>query len=263
MENEILSRSERNKKIYNEVYGSDSFDENEEKYEIEKDHNITSIKEETSEVLSREVYHKNKEYSRFFDNVDDELKTIEQKFDFTSVQVFEENKKDLKDLISKAKKQRNNDDKNTQYNILKRLELDKTQTDIQVEEEFYKTNELVSLKQGINDLEELIQDIESHTTENTFINDKPLSQEEIDFTFNLEQAVKETSNGFRIKEINTLNTNSYEEDLKLNLRDYMNESDEDTLFNKKNEQFVQVLIIVVVIIFIIVMAWAFKSILLK
>jgi hypothetical protein len=84
----------------------------------------------------------------------------------------------------------------------------------------------------------------------------------MEFTFNLEKVVEETSAGFQLNDIDTMETNRYEEDLKLNLSDYMEEEEEEG-FIQKNEQFLQILTIVIVILFVIVAAWALKDLLLK
>ena len=144
------SRSNRNKELYNNIYTYSKYSNIEGIAEIEKSNqvDITKVKEL---LESRENYQKQRKYRRLTNDYHEEEKEpikVSRRFP-----ELEEKNYDIRDVLKEAKENKQPDDKervlkNTQYNILKNIDLKENPK----KEDYYDENDE-------DDLKELIQTI--------------------------------------------------------------------------------------------------------
>ena len=146
--NSSKSRSNRNKKLYNEIYTYDKYSNIEGIAEIEKNNqvDITKVKEL---LKSRDDYQKQRKYRRFAN----EYKEPEEVKSARRFPELEEKNYDIRDILKEARENKEPDDKaralkNTEYNILKNIDLDK---ELNKEDYYDEANE--------EDLKEMIETI--------------------------------------------------------------------------------------------------------
>ena len=161
--NSYKSRSNRNKKLYSDIYTYGKYSNIEGIAEIEKSNqvDITKVKEL---IESRESYKNQRKYRRFSDYKEPEDSSIKVVRSFPEL---EEKNYDIRDVLNEAKENKESDDKervlrNTNYNILKNIDLKK-----ELKKEDYGADE--------EELKELIQTI--HT--NSLLNQKEFTSTDL------------------------------------------------------------------------------------
>lgn len=153
--NSASSRSNRNKDLYNDIYTYSKYSNIEGIAEIEKSNqvDITKVKEL---LESRENYQKQRKYRRLTSDYEEpEKEDVKVTRRFPEL---EEKNYDIRDVLKEARENKEPDDRervlrNTQYNILKNIDLKK-----EVKKEDYTDDE--------DDLKELIQTIHNNSVLN-------------------------------------------------------------------------------------------------
>lgn len=145
------SRSRKNKKLYNDIYTYDNYSNIEGIADIEKNNQVDITK--VRELLeSREKYQRQREYRRFSDYKEKETEPLKTR----RFPELEEKNYDIRDVLKTAMENKEPDDKervlrNTQYNILKNIDLKKEVK----KEDYYEDPE--------EELKELIQTIHENS----------------------------------------------------------------------------------------------------
>lgn len=170
-DSETKRRTSRNEDLYRQIYDSVEYSNIEGVTSIGSTNeiDITKLKEL---LKSREDYQKEKEYRNIVKR--------EKQIEIPMIEEEEERTYDIRDILSKAKNERTDDDnkdrslKNTQYNILKNLNLKKeTPTYPELEKENQELKELIntitstSMLNKLNDQElcfDLFGDLKSNNT---------------------------------------------------------------------------------------------------
>lgn len=152
--NNLKSRSNKNKDLYNEIYTYSKYSNIEGIAEIENSNqvDITKVKEL---LESRENYQKQRKYRRLTNDYKEEEKEpirVPRRFP-----ELEEKNYDIRDVLKEARENKEPDDKervlkNTQYNILKNIDLKK---EIKKEDYFEESPE--------EELKELIETIHNNS----------------------------------------------------------------------------------------------------
>ncbi|MBR2833459.1 MAG: hypothetical protein IKE75_03395 [Bacilli bacterium] len=147
--NKTSSRSSRNKSLYNNIYTYDSYSNIEGIADIEKNNQVDITK--VRELLeSRDRYQKQREYRRFSDYKEPETEPIKTR----KFPELEEKNYDIRDVLKTAMENKEPDDRervlrNTQYNILKNIDLKK-----EVKKEDYYDDPEAELKDLIQTIHE-------------------------------------------------------------------------------------------------------------
>ena len=145
------SRSRKNKNLYNDIYTYDNYSNIEGIADIEKSNQVDITK--VRELLeSREKYQRQREYRRFSDYKEKETEPIKAR----RFPELEEKNYDIRDVLKTAMENKEPDDKervlrNTQYNILKNIDIKKEIN----KEDYYEDPE--------EELKELIQTIHENS----------------------------------------------------------------------------------------------------
>ena len=136
-------RSNRNKNLYSEIYTYDNYSNIEGIADIENGNqvDITKVKEL---LESNNNYQNKRKYRRFANNYKDE-EVVKKSKRFPEV---EDKSYDIRDVLKEAKEKKEPDDKervlkNTEYNILKNIDLDRELN----KEDYYDENNAEDLKE--------------------------------------------------------------------------------------------------------------------
>lgn len=235
-DNNLSNRSTKNRELYKEIQNLDTYTNIEAVSTIEKTNeiDITKVKEL---LKNRENYKKEKKYLQALNKkrnieIEEEKKEME-----------EEKTYDIKDALSEAKNKRKeeteryHDLKNTQYNILKSLQLkDKDYTE---EEELKELIHTITNNSKLNKLSEesgLLDELKSDTMVGDAESIKKIIEEEKnnnveEETMDLDKSFFTSSLGFKPEDFEDL------KDIKHNI--------------KKNNLLIKILLVVIVVIIIL------------
>lgn len=207
--NEGYNRSTKNKNLYKEIQNLDSYTNIEAVSTIEKTNeiDITKVKEL---LKNRENYKKEKKYLQALNKKQDKKEELVKKYEEP------EKSYDIKEVLDKAKierkeeKNRYHDLKNTQYNILKSLQLkDKDYTEEEeLKELIYTITNNSKLNKLANEDSGLLDDLKSDTMVGDADSIKKIIDEEKnnyqDDTMDLDKSFFTSSLGFKAEDFEDL-----------------------------------------------------------
>lgn len=207
--NEEYNRSTKNKNLYKEIQNLDSYTNIEAVSTIEKTNeiDITKVKEL---LKNRENYKKEKKYLQALNKKQDKKEELVKKYEEP------EKSYDIKEVLDKAKierkeeKNRYHDLKNTQYNILKSLQLkDKDYTEEEeLKELIYTITNNSKLNKLANEDSGLLDDLKSDTMVGDADSIKKIIDEEKnnyqDDTMDLDKSFFTSSLGFKAEDFEDL-----------------------------------------------------------
>ena len=222
--NDVLKRSEKNQKLYDEIYSDEDYSNIEGIATIDKNNEIDLAKLKNT-IKNRENYSRQKKFKDLNEEPEEEP-VISEEFKQKEQKIY-----DIRDILLKAKDKKPEEDTprrldNTNYNILKDLEKNENKKDITKE-----------LEEETDELKELIDTI-TNTSMLNQLNDKELGMNMFNLSDDPESSGKsvkellEQARKLQEKKENTLDNSFFTSSLNFSKDDF-DVSDEKTKKPKK------------------------------